>query len=164
MQKVIIIMGVSGCGKTTIGKQLASKLKLPFYDGDDFHPESNVDKMKNNIALTDEDRTPWLENLAMEIEKWYETSGAILACSALKESYRIILSSHSKQIEWVFLSGNFETILKRMQQREDHFMKSDLLQSQFNTLEIPSYGLHINITKDIARIVNDITKKLKGNA
>lgn len=161
MSHVIIIMGVSGSGKTTVGKQLASRLRLPFYDADDFHPKANVDKMKNAIALTDDDRKPWLETLAVAIQNCAETSGAVLACSALKESYRESLSLYSKTVEWVFLSGDFETILKRIQQRENHYMKSDLLQSQFDTLEIPSYGLHLNVEKDSKTLVNEIILKLK---
>lgn len=164
MPRVLIIMGVSGCGKTTIGKLLAAKLKLPFYDGDDFHPKANVAKMKNNISLDDDDRKPWLEVLAIEIEKWTKTSGAVLACSALKESYREVLSSNAKHIDWIFLSGSFETILERMQQREGHYMKSGLLQSQFDTLEIPSYGLHLNIEQETETIVNEIILKFTPNA
>jgi carbohydrate kinase (thermoresistant glucokinase family) len=161
MPRVHIIMGVSGCGKTTIGKQLAAKLKLPFYDADDFHPKANVAKMKNNISLNDDDRKPWLETLAIEIEKWSKNSGAVLACSALKEMYRNILSSHSKNVDWIFLSGSFETILERIQQRKGHYMKSDLLQSQFDTLEIPSYGLHIDIENDVESLINELILKFK---
>lgn len=161
MGNIIIIMGVSGCGKTTIGKKLASKLKIPFCDGDDFHPESNISKMKNNIELDDQDRKPWLETLAMLIKEWSSTSGAILACSSLKESYRQILSKYTEQIEWIFLSGSFETIKNRVEQREEHFMNSTLLQSQFDTLEIPKYALQINIENEIDEVINEIISKLE---
>ena len=96
-------MGVSGCGKTTVGKLLASKIGVPFCDGDDFHPESNVIKIKNDVPLNDKDREPWLNTLAMLIKKWSNSNGAILACSALKESYRTQLSKFQGHIDWVFL-------------------------------------------------------------
>jgi len=156
-------MGVSGSGKTTVGKQLASKLKLPFYDGDDFHTTSNVRKIKNNIPLNDKDRKPWLETLAMLIKEWTSTSGAVLACSALKESYRKTLSTYADNICWVFLEGNYETIKNRIEQREEHIMKSTLLQSQFDTLEKPSYALKIDVKTEVNEIIDEIIDKLNTN-
>ena len=164
MANIIIIMGVSGCGKTTIGKKLATVLELPFFDGDDFHPKANIDKMTHNIPLNDADRQPWLEILAIQIREWSTASGAIIACSALKESYRQILAAHVNTINWVFLSGNFKTIQQRIELREQHFMKSTMLQSQFDTLEIPSYGFHIDIEQEQETIVTEIIEKLHRNA
>lgn len=164
MAKVIVVMGVSGCGKTTIGKLLSKELNIPFFDGDDFHPESNISKMKKNIALTDANRKPWLEDLAIQLKLWSKTSGAVLACSSLKERYREVLSSQTKSIDWVFLSGTFETIRNRIEKRKGHYMTSELLQSQFNTLEIPQYGLHINILEAQEVIVEKIIKNIGSNA
>ncbi|MDU8887063.1 gluconokinase [Yeosuana sp. MJ-SS3] len=157
---MIIIMGVSGCGKTTIGKLLSKETQLPFFDADDFHPEENIKKMKTNESLTDEDRLPWLNNLASKIEEWENNGGAILACSALKESYRKLLSSKTENIFWVFLDGSFDLIKSRLEQRHNHYMKSDLLQSQFNTLEEPNYGLKINIAKSKEDIIKQILLNL----
>ena len=154
---VIIVMGVSGCGKTTIGEKLSKDIGVPFFDADNFHPQANVDKMKNKIALNDVDRKPWLDTLATKIKEWEQSGGAVLACSALKESYRQQLFSNEKDIFLVFLYGSFELISKRINERSNHYMKTDLLQSQFDTLEKPEYGLHI----DIARPVNDIINEIK---
>ncbi|MEP2651151.1 MAG: gluconokinase, partial [Paraglaciecola sp.] len=99
---ILIVCGVSGTGKSTIGSQLAKKLELPFYDGDDFHPESNVQKMQSGTPLNDKDRQPWLASLAKHIASWEIDGGAVLACSALKESYRKILaSSANTQVNWI---------------------------------------------------------------
>jgi len=141
MSKVIVIMGVSGCGKTSVGRQLGWSLKLPFYDADDFHSTDNIEKMKSGVPLTDHDRTPWLVKLASEIKKWKNDGGAILACSALKEDYRQILSEKT-DIQWIYLAADFDVIYQRMKKR-DHFMKAEMLQSQFDTLEVPKYGLQV---------------------
>lgn len=161
---VIILMGVSGCGKTSVGKQLSNQIGLPFFDADDYHPQANIDKMSNNMPLNDGDRTPWLETLAAQIDEWDISGGAILACSALKESYRKILSSGDVSIFWVFLSGSFELIQKRMKTRTNHYMKPELLQSQFDALEIPDYGLKIDIESNINTITNEIISKINTNA
>jgi carbohydrate kinase (thermoresistant glucokinase family) len=153
-------MGVSGCGKSTIGKMLGERLEIPFFDGDDFHPQTNIDKMANGFPLNDTDRKPWLENLANHIKDWEKDKGAIVACSALKESYRQILSSKVTQVNWVFLEGSFELIFNRMKQRKGHFMKAELLQSQFDTLEIPTDGLFINIDKRVEAIVEEVIRKV----
>jgi len=160
---MIIIMGVSGCGKTTIGKLLALETGLPFYDADDFHPEENIIKMKANKSLTDEDRLPWLNTLASKIKEWESSEGAILACSALKESYRKLLSSKTNNINWIHLFGSFQLIKSRLEQRQNHYMKSDLLVSQFETLEEPNYGLHLNIEQSESNIVKEILKNLNHN-
>lgn len=154
-------MGVSGCGKTTIAKQLSTETGYPFYDADDFHSIENIEKMKNNIPLTDSDRKPWLETLASKTIEWELDGNTILACSALKESYREILSSKSSNILWVYLEGGFEFIKNRLEKREGHFMKPSLLKSQFETLEVPNYGLHININETPKTIVKRIISTMK---
>lgn len=161
MSKVIVIMGVSGCGKTSVGRQLGWSLKLPFYDADDFHPSTNIEKMKSGVPLTDDDRRPWLVTLATEIQKWENDGGAILACSALKEAYRQLLSEKTN-IQWVYLAADFDVIYQRMKQR-DHFMKAEMLQSQFDTLEVPKYGLQVanlqTVKETAAKIVSLLTHK-----
>ena len=158
---MIIVMGVSGSGKTTVGKELASRLDLPFYDADDFHSESNIEKMRNGTPLTDLDRYQWLQLLSEKIEKWNTDGGAVIACSALKEDYRSILSSRTK-VDWVYLSASFETIYDRMKKR-DHYMKSEMLQSQFDTLEIPNYGIHVDASHSVRETVSKIITQFKGN-
>ena len=158
---MIVILGVSGCGKTTVGKLLSKKLGKPFYDADDFHPQTNIDKMKNGIPLNDNDRIPWLKLLSNKMAAIEEKVEVILACSALKESYRQLLSENNNLITWVYLDGSFELIKERMYDRDNHFMKSQLLKSQFEVLEVPDYGLHIAITESPEEIVNTIISKLK---
>lgn len=135
---VIILMGVSGCGKTTAGRLLADRLNVPFYDADDFHPPENVQKMRSGIPLNDSDRSPWLEKLSGKIEEWNRSGGAVLACSALKKSYRSTLCpSNNKGVRFVFLKGSESLILSRMKARKDHYMPPGLLRSQFEDLEEP---------------------------
>lgn len=160
MNKLFIIMGVSGCGKTTIGKQLAKKINLPFLDADDFHSEENIQKMTNGIALNDTDRMPWLETLNNELKTYTEKYGVVLACSALKESYRKKLSEGISQIQWIYLKSDSKLIQQRMQQRTDHFMNVQLMQSQFDTLEEPTYGLHISNASSPNEIMIQILQKM----
>ncbi|MAW93851.1 MULTISPECIES: gluconokinase [unclassified Leeuwenhoekiella] len=158
-QNVILVAGVSGSGKSTIGKLLADRLGLPFKDADDYHPQANVDKMAAGHPLNDADRKPWLETLALEMEKWSKGSGAVLACSALKESYRELLSQKVTP-QWVFLDGSFELLKSRLDNRKGHFFNSELLQSQLDTLEEPDYGIHVSIEPSPEAIVDEILKKL----
>ncbi|MDX1471200.1 MAG: gluconokinase [Flavobacteriaceae bacterium] len=158
---VIVIMGVSGSGKTTIGELLSQKLSLPFYDADDFHTEENVIKMSGGIPLTDDDRLPWLLKLAKQIKKWKKGSGAILACSALKESYRKILNEADQNIFWVYLYGKSEKIVERLENREGHFFGPEMIKSQFETLEVPDYGIHINCHQNPETIAKLIIDKLE---
>ena len=154
-------MGVSGCGKTTVGKRLADKLDLPFYDADDFHPFENVEKMKSGEPLTDSDRHPWLASLSWEIEQWNQLDGAVLACSALKKRYRSILNpGKSDQVHFVYLKGSEELIFNRMQQREGHYMPSELLRSQFEALEEPEIAIIVSIEMSPEEIVERIVNEL----
>ena len=160
---IIIIIGVSGCGKTTIGKLLSQEIGLSFYDADDFHPQRNIEKMANNIPLTDDDRKSWLMDLSERIRQWCSNGGAILACSALKESYRTLLTSKINEVKFVYLSGSRELIKKRIENRRNHFMQLSLLESQFDTLEVPTYGLHITIDHSPEEIINYITSEFQIN-
>ncbi len=154
-------MGVSGSGKTTVGQQLAERLKLPFYDADDFHPEANIQKMKSGQALNDEDRQPWLERLSELAQKETQNKGAVITCSALKEKYRIVLNQNiENQAQWVFLDGTFETILERVNKRPGHFMPPELLQSQFDTLERPKNAITFSILVPPNQIVDHILKQV----
>jgi carbohydrate kinase (thermoresistant glucokinase family) len=158
---VIIIFGVSGSGKTTIGKQLSQELNIPFFDADDFHPQSNIEKMASGQALNDQDRYPWLVSLGKSLGEWPMKTGAIVACSALKEKYRQILTSESKEpIIWVHLYGSEALIQERVEARKDHFMNPNLVRSQFETLEIPDYGLHINVSLSPKVIIKTIVSNL----
>ena len=158
---VIIIAGVAGTGKTTVGKLLAQQLAIPFYDADDFHPPSNREKMKRGIPLRDEDRRPWLDLLAQKLEQWALKEGAVLACSALKEPYRQQLM-RVPQLTWIFLNGSEKLIARRLKAREGHFFKAELLDSQFETLQIPDYGWHFDVSQPAELIVQEILNKLKG--
>ena len=155
MNPIIYIMGVAGSGKTTIGKGLSSKTGIPFFDGDDFHPPSNKEKMKAGHPLTDDDRQEWLQRLNTLAVEHSGLKGAVIACSALKEKYRVILSSRVQQNIWIFLQGDYELIFERMKKR-DHFMPVQLLHSQFDTLEIPQSAFTIDIKNDPDKIVEMI--------
>ena len=158
---IFIVMGVSGCGKTTIGARLAKKLGLPFYDADQFHPQSNIEKMKTGIPLNDQDRMPWLEQLADNIRQWEKQGGAVLACSALKEQYRQILQD-GLQVNWIYLDGTREVIMERLEARKAHYMSPAMLNSQLEVLEKPAYGLHIDISHSPQIIVQQILTKLNS--
>ncbi|TDN85905.1 6-phosphogluconate dehydrogenase [Salegentibacter sp. 24] len=159
---VYVVMGVSGSGKTTIGKLLSKELNLPFYDADDFHPGENVVKMKNGIPLQDADREGWLSVLADNIQGWDKSGGAVLACSALKEKYRKQLTSIPEDdLKWIFLWADFDVILNRLKVRKDHYFKPEMLASQFETLEEPNYGLPINVNTSEENILKNIMAKIK---
>lgn len=159
--QVYIVMGVSGVGKTTIGKLLAQKLKLPFYDADDFHSPQNIVRMSKGVPLEDNDRKVWLNTLAKNIKIWHRTTGAVLACSALKEEYRKKLSSiPSENLTWVFLHAEYDLILQRLNARREHFFKPSLLRSQYDVLEIPESGIHINVQASKKEIIEEIMEKI----
>ena len=157
---LVIVIGVSGVGKSTIGQMLASQIDVPFIDADDYHPTSNIEKMKSGTPLNDDDRLPWLNALNARIRLASNGEGIVLACSALKETYRIILSKDIEQkVHWVVLIGEAALILQRMHER-NHFMPADLLQSQFDTWELPSYGYPISIENKPEEIISTIIEKL----
>lgn len=158
---VIIVMGVSGSGKTHIGKLLAEALSLPFHDADNFHTPGNVQKMEQGIPLTDADRLPWLTILANIMEQWNGRSGMVLACSALKESYRELLSHHyTIDVQFVYLRGSRELILSRMRAR-NHFFPPHLLDSQFADLEEPKrQTITVDIDQKPEAIVEEIVVKM----
>jgi gluconokinase len=135
---VVIIMGVSGSGKSTIGAMLASRMGWPFEDGDWFHPAANVEKMHKGIALTDDDRWPWLGAIADRIDQVRRTAGhSVIACSALKRRYRDVLIGDRRDVRLVYLTGEEALIARRIATRHEHFMPQSLLHSQFEALEEP---------------------------
>lgn len=157
---VVFVMGVSGSGKSTIGKLLAERLRLPFFDGDDYHPKENVAKMAQGRPLDDNDREGWLLALNKLAQKNSE-SGAVIACSALKHKYRKLLREGlEEQLQFVFLEGSFELISERLRLRKGHFMPPDLLRSQFEALEVPKAALSISIENAPELIVGKIVKGL----
>lgn len=159
---VYIIMGVSGSGKTTIGKKLAERLAINFYDADDYHSERNINKMKSGIPLDNKDRRPWLQNMASQIALWNKGEGAVLACSALLEKYRKILSSNGKEkVTFIYLKGDKNLIIERMKDRKGHFFPLELLESQFNILETPSNAVIVTIDKRPEEICKEIITMLK---
>lgn len=160
--KIYIVMGVSGCGKTTVGEMLAQTLEIDFYDGDTFHSVSNIEKMAAGIALTDDDRYSWLQDINTHAKQSLDNGkSVVLACSALKESYRILLSSTIEDnIEWIYLKGDAETIQQRLTKRQGHFMPPTLLQSQMEILEEPSVAYHIDVTLEPENIIQLLVKQL----
>ncbi len=159
---IFFVMGVSGSGKTTIGKLLAEELGIPFFDGDSYHPEANVQKMAQGHPLNDDDRKGWLERLN-ELAREHENQGAVIACSALKNNYRKLLRQGLERINFMYLEGSFELISKRLSSRKGHFMPPELLRSQFKALEIPKHAISVSIDAEPSEIVADIMKKLKRN-
>jgi gluconokinase len=157
MSLAVIVMGVSGSGKTTVGEALARRLGWAFYDADTFHPEENVAKMSSGTPLDDEDRQPWLGALNTLISENLEKGASlVLACSALKEKYRQHLASgHEEQTKFVYLEGDFDTIYTRMQARQ-HFMKPAMLQTQFETLEEPVDAIVVDIRQAESDVIKDI--------
>ncbi|MCA9971378.1 MAG: gluconokinase [Anaerolineales bacterium] len=153
-------MGVSGCGKSTVGQALAARLGCPFYDGDAFHPPANVAKMAAGEPLTDADRAPWLDRLADLIaESLARGETAVVACSALKKAYRDHLRV-SGRVQFVYLHGEFDLIWRRMQARQGHYMKADMLRSQFAALEAPAAAEAWRIGVDTA--VDEIVDEILG--
>lgn len=158
---IVIVMGVSGSGKTTIGELLAERLGWPFFDGDDFHPAANVRKMRGGQALTDRDRGPWLDalrSLIGELEARGES--AVIACSALKAAYRERLLAGSEAARLVYLRGSYDVIDARLRGRGGHFFDPTLLASQFEALEEPAEGIAVDVSLPPARIVGEIRRRL----
>lgn len=157
---IVVIMGVSGAGKTVVGEALAKMLHWTFVDADDFHPAANKDKMHRGIPLTDADRRPWLDALRHRIDT-ASASGEniVLACSALKHAYQEYLGGHAP-VHYVWLTGSEALIAQRLAGRTGHFMNPSLLHSQFATLEAPADALQIDVTPSPAAIAAEIQRKL----
>lgn len=157
---VVIMMGVAGSGKTTVGKLLASQLGWTFADADDYHSAANVEKMRNGIPLTDSDRAPWLESLRSLIASWIAAgTNAVLACSALKESYRERLLV-GPEVHFVYLKGDRGLLEERMRARHGHFMAERMLESQFETLEEPEDAVVVDVDRSPEEIVGEIRKRM----
>jgi len=157
---IILIMGVSGVGKTTVGQALAQQLGWSFADADDFHPAANVAKMRAGIPLTDADRAPWLQSLRATIEGWIASRrSAVLACSALKHAYREQLVV-GPEVKLVFLYADLELIADRMAARHGHYMNPALLQSQFDALEAPRDALSLDAARPVPELVAVIRTSL----
>jgi gluconokinase len=157
---IVIVMGVVGAGKTTIGRLLAEQLGWQFADADDFHPPSNVEKIRHGVALTDADRQPWLESLRAAIERWIsEKSNVVLACSALKRTYRRELEAGT-EVRFVYLKGSADLIADRLRSRQGHFAGEQILASQFADLEEPEAAVTVEIASTPEQIVAEIRQKL----
>ncbi|MFW9259464.1 gluconokinase [Nostoc sp. CALU 546] len=167
---IIIVMGVSGSGKTTIGKLLADSLEWEFSDADNFHSPENIEKMRCGIPLSEADRMPWLQDLQTAIKQWLqENKSVVLACSALKDSYRQFLlldsdrsaNAKGERIKLVYLKGSYELIQARLQERSNHYMNEKLLGSQFNTLEEPLDTISMDVAQPPQIIVQNIRTALE---
>jgi len=160
--QALIIMGVSGAGKTTVGQALAERLDWPFFEGDDFHPPANVAKMAEGQPLEDADRAPWLARLNQLLQDQLAAGASlVLACSALKAEYRAQLSAGVEgAVRFVFLKGDYELIQKRMQGRRDHFMHPDMLASQFRSLEVPQDAVVVDVAQLLEEIVEGLIAHL----
>lgn len=158
---IVIVMGVVGAGKTKVGSLLASQLGWKFADADDFHPQSNVEKIHNGIPLTDEDREPWLERLRAAIVEWIAGHcNVVLACSALKRTYRAELRV-DPEVRFVYLKGSAPLIAERLRARHGHFAGESILASQFADLEEPEDAFKVDISKSPKEIVAEIRKALE---
>ena len=157
----MLLIGVSGSGKSTVGRDLARYLKGEFLDADDFHPPLNRHKMASGIPLSDEDRLPWLEALGAEL-KSRRTSPLplVLACSALKKSYRNFLRNASPGLVTVYLQGSPDLIRERLQRRQGHFMKAGMLESQFADIEEPVHAIRVSIDQSLPAVVREIAAGL----
>lgn len=162
--RAIVVMGVSGAGKTTVAEQLARRLGWTFRDGDAFHPPANVEKMRAGIPLTDDDRWPWFRTIAAEIDRHRAAAeGLVVACSALKRAYRAILTDGRPDVRLVYLKGSRDLIMDRLRLRKGHYFPASLLDSQFAALEEPLAGENAviaTIDKPVEAIVEEIARSL----
>ena len=158
--RAVILMGVSGSGKTTIGQLLADQLGWEYIEGDDYHPPQNVQKMTGGIPLNDTDRQPWLERLHDILSAHTQAHlPVVLACSALKQRYRQTLTAGLPEVHFVYLKGNDELIARRLAERPRHYMKAGMLASQFEALQEPEDALTVDITQspqEICRIIREV--------
>jgi gluconokinase len=158
---IVVIMGVVGAGKTTVGRLLAEQLGWEFADADDYHSPANIEKIRQGIPLNDEDRRPWLQQLRTQIAQWIsENQNAVLACSALKRSYRDELRI-GPEVRFVYLRGSAEVIAERLRARHGHFANDQILASQFADLEEPESGIRVNIAQAPSGIGSEIRNKLE---
>lgn len=161
MVRFFIVMGVSGCGKTSVGKLLAEQLGWDFYDVDEFHPPINVKKMADGIPLNDSDRAPWLASLrSLILSSLKGDKPGVLACSALKELYRQQLLKDNEGIQLIYLKGSYDLIWSRMSARRGHYMKPEMLQSQFETLEEPANALTIDVSTPMDDIISKVLEQM----
>lgn len=155
--KGFIIMGISGSGKTTIGRMLAEKLDWEFIEADKFHPSENIAKMSAGIPLDDSDRAPWLSTLHEKLESTLKVGRhPVLACSALKESYRATLTQGIDVLQFVYLKGDYDLLRVRLSQRKGHYMRADMLRSQFEALEEPADALVVDVSHSPEEIIERI--------
>ena len=158
---VIVLMGVSGSGKTAVGERLAAALGGTFAEGDAYHPPANIEKMKSGHPLDDADRQPWLETLAREIGRWLDAAHTVvLACSALKQRYRDRLAQGMQTVRWVYLAGQFELIKQRIDARKGHYMTAKLLESQFAALEAPADALTVDVSEKPEQLAERVSSAL----
>jgi gluconokinase len=161
--QLIVLMGVSGSGKTSVGRVLAQRLGVPFFEGDEFHPAENIAKIGRGQPLTDADRQPWLAALhALLAEHAHQRQSLVLACSALKAAYRQQLQAGGLDVTYVYLKGDYDLIAGRMRTRLGHFMPEALLQSQFDALEEPEGAIAVNVDQSVEQIVAEISRRLAG--
>lgn len=158
---VIVLMGVSGAGKTTVGQLLAQALGAEFAEGDAYHPPENIEKMRRGIPLEDADRWPWLHNLGAQTDRWVATGKTVvLACSALKQSYRDVLAKGRPGVRFVHLAGDKALIRLRLDGRQGHYMPATLLDSQFAALEPPADAITVDVTGTPEAIAATILRML----
>lgn len=160
---IVLVMGVSGSGKTTIGEALAKELGWRYVEADDFHPKANVAKMKAGIALDDADRWPWLDAINSALVGFQQDGqSVVLGCSALKEAYRRRLANNLRDFRVVYLKGDFELIEKRVKARTHRYMPASLLESQFDTLEPPERAIEVDVSLPIVESIRRIEKALQA--
>ena len=164
--KSFILMGVSSTGKTSVGTEVARRLGMKLIDGDDLHPRANIIKMGQGHPLNDDDREPWLERIrdaAFSLE--HKSEIGIIICSALKKKYRDLIREGNESVKFLFLQGSFDLVLDRMKQRKGHYMKTDMLKSQFETLEVPGQDepdvIHVDISGSFEQVVERCVEALK---
>lgn len=163
-EPLVVVMGVSGSGKSTIGVQLAQRLVVPFIDGDDLHPAANIDKMSRGLPLTGDDRRPWLESVGAILQK-YERTGLVVACSALRVVYRDIIRDFAPRAFFLHLDVPREALSSRMSTRADHFMPLSLLEDQLLTLEplrVHESGYTVRADRDVDRILRESTRAVRA--
>lgn len=154
---IIVLMGTSGAGKTTVGKRLAADLGWTFLEGDALHPASNIKKMRAGIPLTDADRAPWLDRLRGQIERYLATGqSAVVACSALRRAYRERLRVDPQRVRFVYLKGDYELLRERLQRRKDHYMKVTMLKSQLAAFEEPRNAFVVDAALPVETIVAQV--------